>query len=203
MPVELPGRRPPLPAHQADAAWAARARWPRRLTLAVGPVGSPHCLPLSWAVCAAATSGVAVAWRRARELGRLLMPAAGPGGTRYRARHAAIAWRRQPAARPRPRPGRDLAGMAHLGRGSQVPSQSGCAVTGMGLSGARFPLVTKGPGYDGLLRASPGAVGMAERRWLGGQVPLRAAVNLRRPFDALVRIFRIIPCNCFPNWSAG
>jgi hypothetical protein len=98
-PVELPGRRPPLPPHQADAAWAARAPWPRRLTLAVGPAGSPHCLPPSWAACAAATSRVAVAWRtscatctpsstRASPQGRLCplhRPPSRTGLTRHRA----------------------------------------------------------------------------------------------------------------------
>lgn len=231
----------PVAAHTGTldrrAAWPPRVRWPGRLTLAVARRAA-------WTACRRPDPGarrrieVAVAWRRARELGRLRRASAaagdagqmpslpgpgvalvrrwcahrvradargpGPGGMRYRARHPTIA-RRRPRWRPATGGRRDAIPVARLptpgppgpGRGTggrhlrfhrhgQVglsprhrraardrprscgdrPSglgpvrhrlMSGCAVTGAGLSGARFLWLPGARDLTGWPRGIPGA----------------------------------------------
>ena len=83
-------------------------------------------------------------------------------------------------------------------------SQSGAvtgpddALTGLGLYGALFPLVTTGPGSHGLV---PGILGPTdrsrrERRWLGYRHPCLQPLG---PTDALIayaQCFRMISSRC-------
>jgi hypothetical protein len=89
---------------------------------------------------------VAVAWRRAQELGRLLMPRGGarrdaiPGPARDDRLAPAGCCASPAATRSR------SCGMPIWAGAVRCRLVSDCAVTGMGLCGARFPLVTKGLG---------------------------------------------------------
>jgi hypothetical protein len=107
-------------------------------------------------------------------------------GSGRRSRH------RRPAARDRPRPGRDLAGKGSpSGLGPvRLRQRSDRAVTGAGLSGALFPRLPRGPGSDGPPRAlpelSPWPSGVVRR---ADSSPLRAAVSPHRPSEPRLDFF--------------
>ena len=107
---------------------------------------------------------------RARATGR----GHGPGGRRLRChRHGR-------AGPPPPAPAARCAGpaAARSRSGGNGPSglgpvrlglMSDRAVTGAGLSGARFPRLPRGPGSDRAAPGAPGAAGMAGREWRAGR----------------------------------
>jgi hypothetical protein len=75
--------------------------------------------------------------------------------------------RHRRAARDRPRLGRDRAGMAPSWLGPvRHRLMSGYAVTGAGLSDARFPWLPRGPGSDGLAPGHPRGCRHGLAEWL-------------------------------------
>jgi hypothetical protein len=120
----------------------------------------------------------------------------GTGGRHLRFhRHGQIGpspWHRAPTALDRPRRGRDLAGMARPGWASQAPLISDYAVTGAGLSGARFPWLRRDPDLTGC----PGIPELPA--WPGGSARWAAGVPCGQP---LVPTGPRLPVQIFSNYS--
>jgi hypothetical protein len=122
--------------------------------------------------------------------GRPAPPTPGQPGHRRGTGGRHLRFHRHGQVGPSPRH-RRAAGPAAIMRGWPVRAgpirhrlMSGCAVTGAGLSGARFPWLPRGPGSDGLAQGIPRAADMA---WpsgsLGGQYAPAAAVSPHRPSE--------------------